>query len=122
MGCYSSWGLKELNTTEQLSTHKAQISRQDLIYIFFNDIFFVSRFFFKVYLFIWLYWVFVAWRRPSGKPRHGLLCCGAWASHCSGFSSCEAQSSVVVAHGLSSCGAWALWNLPGPGIKPVSPA
>ena len=32
---YSSWGLKESNTTEQLSIHKAQISRQDLIYVFF---------------------------------------------------------------------------------------
>ena len=41
------------------------------------------------------------------------LCCGAWASHCSGFSCCGAQAlgtrtSVVVAHGLSSCGLQAL--------------
>ena len=40
------------------------------------------------------------------------LRCGAWASHCGGFS-CGAralgmQASVVVAHGLSSCGSWAL--------------
>ena len=48
MGYYSLWGLKESNTTEQVSTHKAQISRQDLIlYVFFfNDIFFVYIFFF----------------------------------------------------------------------------
>ena len=49
------------------------------------------------------------------------------------------QASVVVAHGLSRCGSWALehrfsscgarasllhstWDLPGPGIEPVSPA
>ena len=37
------------------------------------------------------------------------------------------MGSVVVAHGLSSCGTWALvahamWNLPRPGIKPMSPA
>ena len=47
------------------------------------------------------------------------------------------RASVVVAHGLSSCGSWALecssfgaqalllhgmWDLPGPGLKPVSPA
>ena len=49
------------------------------------------------------------------------------------------QASVVVAHGLSSCGLQALerrlssrgaraywlcgmWDLPGPGIEPVSPA
>ena len=55
------------------------------------------------------------------------LCCGAWASHCSGFSCCRAQAlgaqaSVVAAHrlcscgtralervGLSSCSAWAQW-------------
>ena len=54
------------------------------------------------------------------------------ASHCGGFSRCGAQAlgtraSVVVAHGLSSCGAQAsllcgMWDLPGPGLKPVSPA
>ena len=68
----------------------------------------------------------------------------AGASHCSGFS-CRtqvlgAQASVVAARRLRSCGSWApewgvfisccapaqllhgMWNLPGPGIKPVSPA
>ena len=35
--------------------------------------------------------------------------CGAWASHCHGFSCCGeqalgARASVVVAHRLSSCG------------------
>ena len=49
------------------------------------------------------------------------------------------QASVVVAQGLSNCGSWALehslsscgaraellpgmWDLPGPGLEPVSPA
>ena len=37
------------------------------------------------------------------------LRCGAWASHCGGFSCCGARAlgaraSVVVARGLSSCG------------------
>ena len=60
------------------------------------------------------------------------LCCSAWASHCGGFSCCRARAlgtwaSVVVARRLSSCGAWALllcgmWDLPGPGLEPVSPA
>ena len=72
------------------------------------------------------------------------LCCGAWASHRGGFSFCGARAlgvraSVVVAHGLSSCGSWApehrlsscgarayllrgMWDLPGPGLEPVSPA
>ena len=72
------------------------------------------------------------------------LCCGAQASHCGGFSCCRAGAlsawaSVVVAHGLSSCGLGALehrlsscgtqasllrgmWDLPRPGLEPVSPA
>ena len=72
------------------------------------------------------------------------LCCSARASYCGGFSCCEAQAlgtraSVVVAHGLSSCSSRALehrvsscgaqaqllhsmWDLPGPGFEPVSPA
>ena len=41
------------------------------------------------------------------------LHCGAWASHCSGFSCCGARAlgvraSVAVASGLSSCGSRAL--------------
>ena len=40
------------------------------------------------------------------------LHCGAWASHCGGFSPWGAcalgpQASEVAAHGLSSCGTWA---------------
>ena len=72
------------------------------------------------------------------------LHCGAGASHCGNFSCCGARAlgvwaSVVVARGLSSCGSQALerrlsscgaraqllrgmWDLPGPGLKPVSPA
>ena len=72
------------------------------------------------------------------------LSCGAWASYCGGFSCCRARAlgtraSVVVAHRLSSCCSGALehrlsscgaqpyllcgmWDLPGPGLKPVSPA
>ena len=72
------------------------------------------------------------------------LNCGVRASHCGGFSCCGAQAlgaqaSVVVARGLSSCGLRALehrlsncgsraqllhslWDLPRPGLEPVSPA
>ena len=56
---------------------------------------------------------------------------GMWASHCSDFS-CGAQvlgarASVAAVRRLSSCGAWALllqsmWDLPGPGMEPVSSA
>ena len=56
---------------------------------------------------------------------------GGWSSHCSGFScgTCAlgARTSVVAALGLSSGGAQVqllcgMWNVPGPGIKPMSPA
>ena len=72
------------------------------------------------------------------------LHCGAQASHCSGFSCCRAcalgtWASVVVVRGLSSCGSQApehrlsscgaraellcgIWDLPGPGLEPMSPA
>ena len=72
------------------------------------------------------------------------LHCGARASHCSGFSCCGTRAlgtraSVFVARGLSSCGSQALecrlsscgaraqllrsmWDPPGPGLEPVSPA
>ena len=72
------------------------------------------------------------------------LRCGARASPCGGFSCCRAQAlgaqaSVVAVRRLSSCGSralerrlsicgtWAqllhgMWDLPGPGIEPVSPA
>ena len=64
------------------------------------------------------------------------LLCGTLASHCGGFS-CGAQAPVVhrlsscsphaLECGHSSCGAWAwlpcsMWDLPGQGIEPVSPA
>ena len=71
-----------------------------------------------------------------------LLCCAGFSLHWLLF--CRAQAlgrdgSVVTAHGLSSCGSWALghrfddcgtqallicdiWDLPGSGIEPMSPA
>ena len=66
----------------------------------------------------------------------GLLSCGAWASHCSGFSSCKAWalgrarfsglrscSSRALEHRLSSCGTRAsllrgMWDLSGSEISP----
>ena len=61
-----------------------------------------------------------------GEP--GLLCCGVRASHCGGFSCCRAWAlGARPSVRLSSCGAWAqvlhgMWDLPRPGLKPVSPA
>ena len=68
-----------------------------------------------------------------------LSSCSVMASHFSGFSCCGAWASVVMACGFSSCGSqaleakvnscgawakllWGMWDLPRPGIEPVSPA
>ena len=95
--------------------------------------------------FFGLHWVVVALCRLSlVAVSGGTLHCGVSASHCSDFSCCGVQAlgtwaSVVAAWGLSSCSLQALdhglkscaaqahflcsmWNLPGSGIKPVSPA
>ena len=78
--------------------------------------------------------------RRAGATLH----CSVQASHCGGFSCCRAwalgaRASVAVARSFSSCGSWALehrlsscgswaqllhgmWDLPGPGLKPMSPA
>ena len=74
----------------------------------------------------------------SSCGEQGLLSsCGAWASHCGGFSCCGAR--ILECTGCSSCGPWALehrlnscgtqslllqgmWDLPGSGIEPVFPA
>ena len=89
-------------------------------------------------MYIWLCWVFVATQFFSSCGKQGLLSsCGAWAFYCSGISCCRTQtlehegficfSSQALERRLRSCGARAsllcgMWDLPRPGIKPVSPA
>ena len=96
---------------------------------------------------VWLRWVFIAARRLSlvaVSSTWTFSVCTAWPS-CSdssdyrawvlghvGFSSCSTwapqlrltgsrvQASVVVAYGLQFL--HGMWNLPGPGIEPLSPA
>ena len=70
------------------------------------------------------------WGLSLAAVIRGYSSCDAQASRCSGFSRCRAWAlgpgaSAVVSRGLSGCGARALlpysmWNLPGPGIEPVS--
>ena len=53
-----------------------------------------------------------AWAFSSCGEQGLLFRCGAWGSHCGGFSCCGvralcAQASVVAARGLSSCSTWA---------------
>ena len=108
----------------------------------------LATFFFKFIYFIYLFLAVLGLcccvRASSSCRERGLLFFVVQASHCGGLSHCGAwavgtRASVVVAHGLSSCGsrapehrlsscgAWAqllhgMWDLPRPGIEPVSPA
>ena len=107
-----------------------------VVCFFFLTIIKHFKIFIYLFIYFWLRWVFLAVRGLSLVGVSGgysaTLHCGAWAFHCSGFFCCGAQAlgmwaSVVVACELSSCGAWAsllcgMWDLPGPGIEPVSPA
>ena len=64
----------------------------------------------KIFIYLWLCWVFVAMCRlsPVGGEQGATPCCGAWASHCRGLSLRSTGSRHA---GLSSCGTWAqqLW-------------
>ena len=113
-----------------------------------NNIFICFSCVFKKNLFIyfWLHQIFVASLRlcPAEASGVSFLLPGLWASHCGGFSCwwstgsrCTGVSSAArglrncgsgaLEDRLNSCGSWAqlllrMWNLPGPGIKPVSSA
>ena len=109
---------------------KVKINFQKLLQQFFLiDLF--------IYLF-WLCWVFIAARGLSlvaASGGHSSLWCSGFSlwwppllrstgSRCAGFSSCGPQA---LERKLSSCGAQAqllhgMWDLPGPGPEPVSPA
>ena len=90
-----------------------------------------------VLIYFWLHWVFVAVRGRSlvvASRGYSLLWCAGFSlwwlllwstgSRRAGFSSC---GSRALEHRLSSCGTRAqllhgMWDLPGPGLEPVSPA
>ena len=100
---------------------------------------------FIIFIYFWLHWVFVAAHGLSLVAASG----GHSSLRCAGFSlrwlqllwstGSRCVGSVVVAHGLSSCGSralehrlsscgaqvnllWGMWDPPGPGLEPVSPA
>ena len=62
--------------------------------------FFVKFSFLKIYLFIWLCWVFVAACRLSPVAESGGLG-GVQASHCGGLSCCRASALGVGFHSCS---------------------
>ena len=70
--------------------------------------------------------VFVAMWAFSICVEQGLLSsCGAWASHCGGFSCCRAPALGCMDfsnHGTQALLLRGMWNLPGLGMEPVSPA
>ena len=90
-----------------------------------------------LFIYFWLCWVFVAvqaflqlqraeatlWLRCTGFSLQWLLLLWSLGSGACGLSSC---GSWAREHRLSSCGAQAVllcrvWDVPGPGIEPVSP-
>ena len=99
-------------------------------------LFFKKFIYLFIYFIFWLLWVFIVARGLFLVAASG----GYSSLQCTGFSlrwllllwSTGTQASVVVAHGLSSCGSQGrsaqaqllrgMWDLPGPGLEPVSPA
>ena len=101
----------------------------------------------KIFL-SWLCWVFVlcelfplvamegaggsSFLRFTGFSLQWLLLLQSTGPRCVGFSTCNSRAQQLrllgSERGLNSCGPWefscpqGMWNLPGPGIEPVSPA
>ena len=106
---YSPWGCKDLDMTEQLSTHTPLLDRiqqwrlQLLDFCLGGGFFLIIFFFFLAVLGFRCCVVFslAVW------GEQGLLSgCGAWPSHCSGFSYWGAWA--LGCPGIRSCGSWAL--------------
>ena len=100
-----------------------------------------SNFFLKIDLFIFIFGCVGSLLLPAGfiqlRRAGAVLRCSVRASHCGGFSCCGARAlgtraSVVVVRGLQSAGSvvmthglellHGMWDLPGPGLEPMSPA
>ena len=118
------------------------ITLQDTYSNLVNFFFF---FFINLFIYFWLHWVFVAARELSlvaASGGHSLLRCAGlslrWLLLLRSMGS-RRVGSVVVARGLSSCGSRAperglssrgtqaqllrgMWDPPGPGLEPASPA
>ena len=111
-----------------LSGHGLEVRIQTLMcsfFFFFFNIFFLTIFAY-LFIYLWLSWVFVSVRGFSPVAASG----GHSSSWCAGPLTIVA--SLVAEHRLqmrrlSSCGSRAqllrgMWDLPRPGLEPVSPA
>ena len=115
--------------------------------MYYTFFFFRNEVFFKLFIYFLAVLGLCCCARAfcsCGEWGRATLHCSVRASHCGGFSCCGAHAvgawaSVVVALGLSSCGSRTLerrlsscgaqaqllrgtWDLPGPGLEPMSPA
>ena len=70
---------------------------------------FISQFFLSIFIYLWLYWVFVAAsKRYRVEVSGATLHCGARASHCAGsYLEARALGRQTSARWLNSCGSWA---------------
>ena len=97
------------------------------LYIFTNTYYPSFLFLINWLIYLWLCWVFASVRGPSpvaASGGHSSLRCARRASHYHGLSCCGAQAQT---RRLSNCGSRAqllsgMWDLPRPGLEPVSPA
>ena len=115
------------------AVHGAEASLGAVVRWFFSCFHYFFFFFFLNYLFMVCTGAYCCLRTFSSCAEQELLLvavCGLLigvASLVAEHDLLGRQASVVVASELSSCGTWALlprgtWNLPRPGIEPVSPA
>ena len=121
--------LKTCYILNMLITYRNLLERVKAVTFVLNGFFLTVAF--KIYLFELTYFIFGSTGSSllcvgffQVQQAGATLCCGVWASHCGGFSSCGA---CAVERGLSGCGLpaqllFGMWDLPGPGIEPVSPA
>ena len=89
-----------------------QLTGSSLFFLFLFFFFFFLILF--IYLHFWLRWVFGAARGLSLVAASR----APFQRQCTGFSCYRAQTQVML--GLQLI--WGMWNLPGPGMEPVSPA
>ena len=131
------YGRDRASTTDIPGTDQLISGRVSEHYLNLNT-FFLMFMYYYYYYYYWLCWDFTATWAFSSCSEQGLLSsCSLRAPHCSGFSCWRARA--LGRSGFSSCGSWApgrafsscgtqalllhgVWDIPGPGMEPGSPA